>query len=104
MKSISVKSIRTTLLTFLCSCIVQPNPENMFVYAQYTSPPNCGASCYSERARQNDMNWATGSAGYNNALNGSSQGIPPVIPIIVLGGVAFCIYHAVKNSANKDKD
>jgi len=102
MKSISVKSIRTTLLALLCSCVAQSNPDNMFVYAQYTSPPNCGPSCYSERGRQQTMDWVRGSTEYNSRINDTSQDMSPVIPIVILGGVGFGIYYWMKKSKNND--
>lgn len=102
MKSISVKSIRITLLALLCSCVAEFNSDHMFVYAQYTSPPNCGASCYSERGRQRDMDWLKGSTEYNSRINNTSQDMSPVITIVILGGVGFGVYYWMKKSKNND--
>lgn len=102
MKSTSVSLIRTTLLALFCSYVAQFNSENMSVYAQYTSPPNCGASCYSERARQRDMEWVRGSTEYNSRINDKSQGMSSVISVVILGGIGFGVYYWMKKSKSKD--
>jgi hypothetical protein len=93
MKLTTVKTIRATLLALFCSCVAQPNSDNMFVFAQYTMPPDCGPSCISERGRQQEMSRIRGVAEYESRLNDNSQGMPPVIPIVILAaGVGFGIY------------
>ncbi|MBD2152600.1 hypothetical protein H6F44_21115 [Pseudanabaena sp. FACHB-1277] len=96
MKLTPVKTIRATLLALFCSCVAQPNSDNMFVFAQYTSPPNCGASCYSERSRQRTMEWVRGSREYESRLNDKSQGDMSmsdiILGVIIAAGVGFGIY------------
>lgn len=93
MKLTTVKTIRATLLVLFCSCIAQPNSDNMFVFAQYTSPPNCGASCYSERSRERTMEWVRGSTEYESRLNDKSQDMSPIIPLVILGGIGGGVFY-----------
>ena len=92
MKLTTVKTIRATLLALFCSCVAQPNSDNMFVFAQYTMPPNCGPSCFRERDRQQEMYRSRVLGEYESGLNDNSQGMPLVIPIVILAAVGFGIY------------
>lgn len=104
MKLTTAKTIRATLLALFCSCVAQPNSDNMFVFAQYTSPPNCGASCYSERSRERTMDWVRGSTEYESRLNDKSQddmsGL--ILGVIVSCGVWYWVWYLYKNTRNKD--
>jgi hypothetical protein len=93
MKLTTVKTIRATLLALFCSCVAQTNSDNMFVFAQYTMPPDCGSSCISERGRQQEMDRTMALREYESRLNDKSQDMSSVIPIVVLAaGVGFGIY------------
>jgi hypothetical protein len=104
MKLTTVNPIRAILLALFCSCVVQPNSGNMFVFAQYTMPPNCGPSCFSERGRQQEMSRIRGVAEYESRLNDKSQDdMSGIIPgVIVCCGVWYWVWYLYKNTRNKD--
>ena len=104
MKLTTVKPIRATFLTLFCSCFAQLNSDNMFVYAQYTSPPDCGASCYSERARQRNMDWIKGSTEYSRMVNDNSQDMSPIITLVILGGVGLGVFYWFFKSSGDKSD
>ena len=103
MKLTTVKTIRATLLVLFCSCVAQPNLDNMFVFAQYTMPPDCGPSCISERGRQQEMNRIRVLGEYESRLNDKSQvDMSGIIPWIVCCGVCYWVWYLYKNTRNKD--
>ncbi len=104
MKLTTVKPIRATLLALFCSCVAQPNSDNMFVFAQYTSPPNCGASCYSERSRERNMEWVRGSTEYSRMVNDNSQDMPLIIPLIIGGGIGGGIFYWFYRASRDKRD